>query len=115
METFASVFPHALLLMPAGVMIGSNDPIPFDPTRLAAEFAKPAHFAHLRAGNKEFGDWASLFAGTPLQWLPGEKRQAAPLTDVFPRDEFYLNNPSQDTGHYVRSRNATGQRRAAMN
>jgi hypothetical protein len=41
-ETFAAVFPHALLLMPAGVMIGSNDPIPFDPARLAEQFARPA-------------------------------------------------------------------------
>ena len=111
-ETFAAVFPHALLLMPAGVMIGSNDPIPFDPARLAAEFAKPAHLAHLRAGNKEFSDWASLFAGTPLQWLPGQKREEAPLTDVFPRDEFYINNPGTGTDYYVRSRNASGQRRA---
>jgi hypothetical protein len=111
-ETFASVFPHALLLMPAGVMIGSNEPIPYDPARLAAEFAKPTHLEHLRAGNKDFSDWASLFAGTPLQWQPGQKREEPPLTDVFPRDEFYINNPGTGTDYYVRSRNASGQRRA---
>jgi len=112
-QTFAAVFPHALLLMPAGVMIGSNEPIPFDPAKLAAEFAKPTHIAHLLAGNREFSDWPSLFAGTPLQWLPGQKREEAPLTDVFPRDEFYINNPGHGTDYYVRSRNASGQRRAA--
>ena len=113
-ETFAAVFPHALLLMPAGVMIGSNDPIPFDPSRLTAEFAKPAHVAHLHSGNTQFGDWASMFAGSPLRWLPGQQRQEPPLTDVFPRDEFYLNNPGAGTDHYVRSRNSTGQRRAGL-
>ncbi|NBQ74813.1 MAG: hypothetical protein EBU14_05495, partial [Acetobacteraceae bacterium] len=113
-ETFASVFPHALLLMPAGVMIGSNEPIPYDPARLAAEFTKPAHLAHLRAGNTQFSDWVGLFADAPLRWLPGQQRQEPPLTDVFPRDEFYLNNPGAGTDHYVRSRNSTGQRRAGL-
>jgi hypothetical protein len=47
-----------------------------------------------------------------LQWLPGQKREEAPLTDVFPRDEFYINNPGTGTDYYVRSRNASGQRRA---
>jgi hypothetical protein len=93
----------------------SGASIPFDPARLAEQFARPAHLAHLRAGNKDFSDWASLFAGTPLQWQPGQKREEAPLTDVFPRDEFYINNPSNDTGYYVRSRNISGQRRAAAN
>jgi hypothetical protein len=34
-----------------------------------------------------------MFARAPLAWGPGSARAEASLTDVFPRDEFYLNNP----------------------
>jgi hypothetical protein len=91
-ETFASVFPHTLLLMPGSVLIGSDSPIPFDAQALARRFADPQVMAHLRRGNRDFDDYPSLFAGTALAWRPGGERPAASLTDVFPRDEFYLNN-----------------------
>jgi hypothetical protein len=92
-ETFAAVFPHTLLLMPASVLIGSDGPIPFDHAALARRFADPAVAAHLARGNAEFRDYAAMFARSPLTWRPGMPRPEAPLTDVFPRDEFYLNNP----------------------
>lgn len=111
-ETFAAVFPHALLLMPANVMIGSNEVIPFDSARLAAEFAKPEHQAHLRTGHGQFSDWASMFAETPLHWQPGQRRGLPPLTDVFPRDEFYLNNPSITTDHFIRRLDPENPRRS---
>jgi len=47
-----------------------------------------------------------------LQWLPGQKCEEVPLTDVFTCNEFYLNNPSTDTDYFVRSRNTSGQRHA---
>jgi len=81
-----------VLLMPGSVLIGSETPIPFDPTTLAARFADPAVQAHLARGNREFGTYADLFAQPPLIWSPGMPRAEATLTDVFPRDEFYLNN-----------------------
>jgi predicted membrane-bound spermidine synthase len=92
-ETFAAVFPHTLLLMPASVLIGSDRPIPFDRAALARRFADPAVAAHLARGNAEFRDYAAMFARTPFAWRPETPREEAPLTDVFPRDEFYLNNP----------------------
>ena len=101
-ETFASVFPHTILLMPVGVLIGSNDPIPFDSEALARAFADPRTAGHLRRGNTEFADWASLFAAEPLVWTPSTPRVAAPLTDVFPRDEFYMNNPVTTTDVFAR-------------
>jgi MFS family permease len=91
-ETFAAVFPHTLLLMPGSVLIGSDQPIPFDPAELARRFADPAVQAHLARGNRGFSDYASFFANPALAWSPGTPRGEAPLTDVFPRDEFYLNN-----------------------
>jgi len=91
-ETFASVFPYTLLLMPGSVLLGSESPIPYDPRALAARFAEPAVQAHLARGNPAYRDYAEFFARPALGWTPGAKRPAASLTDVFPRDEFYLNN-----------------------
>jgi len=92
-ETFASVFPHVKLLLPGSVLIGSDSPIAFDRAALAARFREPSVAAHLRRGNPEGFDFASLFAEEVVAWLPATPRGEAPLTDVFPRDEFYLNNP----------------------
>jgi hypothetical protein len=91
-ETFASVFPHTLLLMPGSVLIGSDRPIPFDAAALARRFEAPEVLAHLRRGNSGFTTYADLFARPALAWAPGSPRASASLTDVFPRDEFYLNN-----------------------
>jgi hypothetical protein len=101
-ETFVAVFPHALLLMPAAVLVGSNDPIRFDADALRAAFRDPANLAHLQAGNPASDDWAAMFAGGAVRWTPGQPRAVPPLTDVFPRDEFYLNNPSTGTDRFGR-------------
>jgi hypothetical protein len=91
-ETFAAVFPHTLLLMPGSVLLGSDSPIPYDPRALAARFADPSVQAHLARGNPGYRDYASFFSRPALGWNPGGQRPQASLTDVFPRDEFYLNN-----------------------
>lgn len=96
-ETFASVFPHTMLLMPGSVLIGSDRPIPFDAEALARRFAEPRVAAHLARGNGGFADYPALFGGAPLVWQPGMPRAEASLTDVFPRDEFYLNNAVEGT------------------
>ncbi len=98
-QTFAAVFPYTLLLLPGQALIGSNDPIPFDAERLASRFRDPAVAAHLARGNPAFTDYVGMFAGPILAWTPEAPRPPPPLTDVFPRDEFYLNNgvPGVDT------------------
>jgi spermidine synthase len=101
-ETFASVFPYAILLMPGSVLIGSDSPIPYDAAALARRFADPAVARHLARGNGGFADYASMFARPPLSWTPGSPRAEASLTDVFPRDEFYLNNPVEGTQALMR-------------
>ncbi len=114
-ETFAAVFPHTVLLMPVGVLIGSNDPIPFDAERLAAAFERPEVQAHLVRGNAAFRDWRSLFAQPVLSWTPGSPRGEAPLSDIFPRDEFYMNHGVRGTDVFAREhrdRAAIGPRAA---
>jgi hypothetical protein len=93
-ETFAAVFPYSVLMMPGMVLIGSESPIPFDPETLARRLEEPAVVAHFRHGNPAPFDFRAMFRDPPLLWAPHTPRREAPLTDVFPRDEFYLNNPA---------------------
>jgi hypothetical protein len=101
-ETFAAVFPYTLLLQPGTVLIGSESPIPFDAEALAKRLSEPAVRAHLARGNAAFSDYAAMFSATTLRWIPSTPRRPASLSDVFPRDEFYLNNPVIGTGNLVR-------------
>lgn len=103
-ETFATAFPHVVLLMPAGVIVGSNAPIRFDRAALEARFAAAA--PHLAEGNPRFSDYAAMFAGEALRWEPQTPRipPRPPLTDGFPRDEYYLNNRLALPGNIVRPR-----------
>jgi len=92
-DTFAAVFPHAVLLKPASVMIGSDRPIPLDQERLVEALRSAAAVAHARRGNPNAADLGALVAGPMTVWGPGTPRAEAPLTDMFPRDEFFLNQP----------------------
>lgn len=91
-ETFVAVFPHAVLLQPFPVLIGSNDAIPFDQAALLARLADPAVLAHARRGNPAIQDLAKEVAGPVYRWAPGTPRDPPPLTDMFPRDEFFANH-----------------------
>ncbi len=58
--------------------------------------------ANLARGNRDFAEYPTLFARDPLRWTPATARREAPLTDVFPRDEFYLNNHVEGTQGLLR-------------
>jgi hypothetical protein len=91
-DTFRRVFPHAVLVLPARVMIGSNAPVPIDPAALERRFADPAVRAHLTAGGGEplvFGE----FVRSLVVWHGDGDARDAPLTDLRPRDEFFRNTP----------------------
>jgi hypothetical protein len=93
-ETVAAVFPHAVLLRPANMPVGSDRPIADAGRRLAERLADPAVAAHLARGNDGAGseNFVPLVAGGPATvWSPEDPRVPAPLTDVFPRDEFFVN------------------------
>jgi spermidine synthase len=95
-DTFTSVFPHAALLRPAYILVGSDRPIPLDVEALAARLRDPAVVAHIRRGNPcARPDLSPMVEDPPLIWRPGDPRGAETLTDMFPRDEFYLNNPGR--------------------
>jgi len=91
--TFASVFPHVLHLRPLDILLGSNAPIPFDPARLRARLEEPAIKAKIEAARVAPADmarWAEMVVG---RWEPTSLRPFPDVnTDLFPKDEYYLNN-----------------------
>ena len=96
-DTFASAFPHAVLLRPAHVIIGSDRPIPLDQAALMARLRRPDLAEFARRGNPASTDITRLIEGEVTVWTPETPRMAPPLTDMFPRDEFFLNHAQLDT------------------
>ncbi len=96
-DTFAAAFPHAVLLRPVNVMIGSDRPIPLDQAALLAALRRPEIIAFARRGNPEAADLTKLVEGEITVWTPQTPRVEPPLTDMFPRDEFFLNHAQLDT------------------
>ncbi len=93
-ETFASAFPYAVLLRPGSIMIGSDRPIPLDQAALMARLRQADAVAFVRHGNPRATDMGAMVAEPMQMWTPETPRVQPPLTDMFPRDEFFLNNPT---------------------
>lgn len=98
-DTFAAVFPHAVLLKPVSVLIGSDRPIPLDHAALLERLRAPDMLAFARRGNPDIQDLGQMIAGEMVVWTPQTPRIAAPLTDMFPRDEFFMNHAYVDAYH----------------
>ena len=97
-DTFTAVFPHAVMLRPWAIMLGSDQSIPDARARLLARLAEPAVAAHLARGNPaEAAAMAALVDWESRGWMPGDPRPEAPLTDMRPRDEFFINNRLETT------------------
>jgi predicted membrane-bound spermidine synthase len=98
-ETFAAVFPHAIMLRPANIMLGSNAPIAKDAAeQLRVRLAEPAVATHLARGGVSLAEVMVLINPSRSRiWRPGDDRQPAPLTDMRPRDEFFVNNGLEET------------------
>ena len=98
LETFRSVFPHVLMLRPADILIGVEQPIDDAQARLLARLAEPVVAARLALGNPaRAAEVAAEFGGEALAWGPEGPHGAAPLTDLHPRDEFFRNNTLRET------------------
>ena len=92
-DTFLSVFPHVVRLNNFGALIGSNQPIGFDPDKLA-EALKSSHIAsHIQAGGTNVAALAPMISGAPIVWTPGSSRSKDVNRDLHPRDEFYFSRP----------------------
>jgi predicted membrane-bound spermidine synthase len=97
-ETFRSVFPHVVMLRPADILIGSEQPIENARARLLVRLAEPAVAARLAQGNPgRAAEVAADFRGEALAWGPDAPHSIAALTDLHPRDEFFRNNTLRET------------------
>jgi spermidine synthase len=92
-ETFRSVFPYVTMVHPA--MLGSDRPIPYSREKIAALLARPDVSAHLAKARIDGAELAKWFADKKAEVLNDGRTVAAasPNTDLFPRDEYYLNRP----------------------
>jgi hypothetical protein len=81
------------MLRPVSVLVGSDRPVPFDADKLRATLESPAFLAHARAAGVDTSGFAALFAQPVEVWSPATPPpQAEANEDLFPRDEYYLNN-----------------------
>jgi spermidine synthase len=94
--TFTSVFEHVVLVQPANILLGSDRPIAFDPAAFTERLRSPAVAQHIARGNPDprVGEqMVRRISERPQVWGPGDARDPDVLTDMVPRDEFFVNNP----------------------
>lgn len=91
--TFTRAFPYVVMIADI-VMIGSDQPIPYDPEALLTRLAEQHVIDYLMSGGTDPSRFRYWVAEAPLTlWGPDDPRPEGDiLTDLFPRDEYYLNN-----------------------
>jgi len=93
-QSFVTVFPHVILLRPISVLIGSNSPIAWDPDEVLARLQGPAFRSWADRAGIDPRAFAQMIAAQAVVWGPETVRREGEVnTDLFPRDEYYLNNP----------------------
>ena len=90
-ETFRSVFPYVTMIDP--VLLGSNRPIVVSREKVLKLLVEPGIDAHLAAARIDRAELRKWFEDKRVEPLNEGKvaPAAAPNTDFFPRDEYYLN------------------------
>jgi hypothetical protein len=91
--TFAQVFPYVVVV--DVYMLGSKSPIPYDPETILQRLDEPEIIAYLESGGIDIDALRSLIQPPLRIWTPEMPRQFEDgdlNTDLFPRDEYYLNN-----------------------
>jgi spermidine synthase len=89
--TFTAVFPHVAMLQPFPVLIGSRQPVQLDHARLARVFASPDTRAYFAAAGIDTASAGRLFQDAIVR-DPAAKGAGLINADLFPRDEYYINN-----------------------
>jgi predicted membrane-bound spermidine synthase len=92
--TFLDVFSY-VMYVEHEMMIGSNDAIPFDQNRLLSALDDPQVTGYLAAGGVDIAELQGWIRKSPSgAWEPHSPRPPKETnTDLFPKDEYYLNNP----------------------
>lgn len=98
--SFLAAFPHVLRLTEPGsgnsLLVGRADgPVPYDPAALARRFEAVA--PAFAAAGWSVPEVRARLLGTERQvWGPEDPRPAEVNTDLFPRDEYFLNRRKID-------------------
>lgn len=96
-ETFRWAFAHSVLIMPARIMLGSETPIDVNAEMIVSRLQERSVSDHLLRGNPDFTDYASLVQRTiAFQPMAVTQSNDLVLTDLHPRDEFFLNHRRQE-------------------
>jgi predicted membrane-bound spermidine synthase len=95
--SFIQVFPYVVLVN--DVLLGSNRPIPFSVDDLSDRLLGAR--SYLAAGGWTVDDMIAWLKEKPIKrWGPDDKRDDKDVdTDLFPKDEFYLNTKKVDLLH----------------
>ncbi|MBX3497881.1 MAG: fused MFS/spermidine synthase [Alphaproteobacteria bacterium] len=89
--TFRSVFPYVTMVHPA--LIGSDRPIAYDPAAIQRKLDDPAIRGHFEAAGVDVTELRRWFGEKKPDILNDGRVEpfADANTDLFPRDEYYLN------------------------
>ncbi|HXE26973.1 MAG TPA: fused MFS/spermidine synthase [Stellaceae bacterium] len=92
--SFLQIFPYVVLVN--GVLLGSDKPIPFSVEDLSQRLLSTR--SYLAAGGWNADEIIAWLKEEPIrQWGPNDKRDDRDVnTDLFPKDEFYLNAKKVD-------------------
>jgi spermidine synthase len=89
-NSFLAVFPHVVQL--GDWMIGSAEPIHFNVEEVLRRLQEPSIRAYVEAAGESVSEIAKLLRSKPVKlWSPGDARSTDVDSDLFPKDEFYLN------------------------
>lgn len=89
--TFVAVFPY-VVNVGNFILLGSNDPIPYDAETIGQRLSEPAVVDYLQRGSYNVAEMRPWIDAPPFFWTPETARPDQPLnTDLHPRDEYYLN------------------------
>ncbi|MFI5184823.1 MAG: hypothetical protein ACHQNV_10510 [Vicinamibacteria bacterium] len=88
LETFRAVFPHVLRF--DDILIGSEDPVSFDPATVRARLQDPfTRDQYQRGGIDAAAELATLLKHPPVVYDPRSPRVGTDVnTDLFPKDEY---------------------------
>jgi spermidine synthase len=89
-STMLAVFPHVLAFR--ALLVGSEQPIPYDPAVLRARLAEPFTEDHYRRGQVDIRALVDgLLTQPPIVYGPAHDRSTDDINrDLFPRDEYLV-------------------------
>ena len=95
-QTMQSVFPYVTKVGMAGnlwILIGSENPVPFDKQLLLSRLQQPQVIAFLEQAGFDLSQMRRDVRQAYVQMFSNEDGKPKPFnTDLFPRGEYYLNN-----------------------